>query len=160
VTEASKYTTQLQAGLGLMPETLKLLALWEPGMEGQDLLRVALRSGRFPTLTARRLRNLIIEAFSPRYLVDGAAPARLLKVMSDSLPREDFRSLCFVFTCRANPILADFVREVYWPRYAAGGSSVSKDDSLDFVSSAVSDGRTTVSGNYAAYGLRDERLQI
>jgi hypothetical protein len=143
VTEAPKYTTQLQAGLGLVPETLKLLALWEPGMEGQDLLRVALGSGCFPTLTARRLRNLIIEAFSPRYLVDEAAPARLLKVMSDSLPRENFRSLCFVFTCRANPILADFVRQVYWPRYAAGGSSVSKKDSLDFVSFAVSDGRTT-----------------
>ena len=29
-----KYTTQLQAGLGLVPETLKLLAIWEPGMAG------------------------------------------------------------------------------------------------------------------------------
>jgi hypothetical protein len=86
---------------------------------------------------------VIIEAFRPRYLIDRAAPARLLKAVSDSLPKEDFRSLCFLFTCRANPILADFVCQVYWPRYAAGGKAVSKKDSLDFVSSAVSDGRTT-----------------
>jgi hypothetical protein len=141
--DAPKYTTQLQAGLGLVSETLKLLAVWEPGMAGQDLLKAALVSGQFPTMTARRLRNLIIEAFCPRYLVDGASPARLLKAVSGNLPKDDFRSLCFLFTCRANPILGDFVRQVYWPRYAAGGTSIPKEDSLRFVSSAVFDGRTT-----------------
>ena len=37
MTDTPKYTTQLQAGLGLVPETLKLLTLWEPGMAGPDL---------------------------------------------------------------------------------------------------------------------------
>jgi hypothetical protein len=143
MTGAPKYTTQLQAGLGLVPETLKLLAAWEPGMSGQDLLKAALASGEFPTMAARRLRNVIIEAFCPRYLVDDGAPARLLKSISASIPKEDFRSLCFLYTCRANPILADFIRQVYWPHYSAGGNSVSKADSLGFISSAVSDGRTT-----------------
>lgn len=138
-----KYTTQLQAGLGLVPETQKLLAVWRDGMGGQDLLKAALASGEFPTLAARRLRNIIIEAFCPRYLADNAAPAKLLKLTSGQITREDFRSLCFIFTSRANPILADFVREVYWPRYAAGGVFVSKRDSLEFVSSAVSNARTT-----------------
>jgi hypothetical protein len=36
MTDTPKFTTQLQAGLGLVPETLKLLAAWEPGMGGQD----------------------------------------------------------------------------------------------------------------------------
>jgi hypothetical protein len=143
MTDAPKYTSQLQAGLGLVPETLKLLAIWEPGMAGQELLKAALASGDFPTMAARRLRNLIIEAFCPRYLIDDAAPARLLKTVAGILPKDDFRSLCFLFTSRANPILGDFVREVYWPRYSAGGSLLSKQDSLQFVSLAVSDGRTT-----------------
>jgi hypothetical protein len=64
------YTTQLQAGLGLIPETGRLLDMWQPGMSGQDLLRVALDVGAFPTISARRLRNIVIEAFAPRYLVD------------------------------------------------------------------------------------------
>ena len=143
MTHALKYTTQLQAGLGLVPETLKLLAVWKPGMGGQDLLRAALASGEFPTLAARRLRNIVIEAFCPRYLIDGGAPVRLLRLISGRLSKEEFRSVCFLLTCRANRILADFVRQVYWARYAAGGISVSKEDSLNFVSSAVSDGRTT-----------------
>jgi hypothetical protein len=144
MTDAPSYTTQLQAGLGLLAETQKLLSIWEPGMTGPDLLKAALASGEFPNVTARRLRNVVLEAFSPRYLVGDSAPARLLKALSASGLRDDFRSLCFLFTCRANLILADFVREVYWARYAAGGTSVSKDDSLNFVRSAVSDGRTAV----------------
>lgn len=139
----AKYTTQLQAGLGLVPETQKLLAVWRDGMSGQELLKAALASGEFPTLAARRLRNIIIEAFCPRYLVENAEPAKLLKSIHSQITREEFRSLCFVFTSRANTILADFVLEVYWPRYAAGGVSVSKRDSLEFVSSAVLNARTT-----------------
>lgn len=137
------YTTQLQAGLGLLPETQKLLSIWAPGMTAQELLTSVLASGEFPNVTARRLKNIVTEAFKPRYLIDEGAPAKLLKQVDRSLPREDFRSLCFLFTCRANPILADFVREVYWPRYAAGGSELTKQDTVDFVSAAVSDGKTT-----------------
>ena len=48
MTDTPKYTTQLQAGLGLVPETFKLLAAWEPGMSGQDLFKAALASGDFP----------------------------------------------------------------------------------------------------------------
>jgi hypothetical protein len=139
----AKYTTQLQAGLGLVPETQKLLAVWRDGMDGQDLLKAALASGEFPTLAARRLRNIIIEAFCPRYLVDNAAPAKLLKSTQSEITREDFRSLCFIFTSRANAILADFIRKIYWPRYAAGRVSISKRDSLEFVSAAVLNARTT-----------------
>ncbi len=143
MTAAAKYTTKLQAGLGLVPETLKLLVIWQPGMNGQDLLRAALASGDFPTVAARRLRNVIIEAFCPRYLPDDAAPARLLKGIVAKTTKDDFRSLCFLFTSRANQILFDFVHQVYWPRYAAGGNNVSRRDCLDFVASAVSERRTT-----------------
>jgi len=72
------FTTQLGAGLGLVTETVRLLDLWEPGMSGQRLLRIALESGAFATISARRLRNIVIEAFAPRYLVDDAQPARVL----------------------------------------------------------------------------------
>jgi hypothetical protein len=143
MTDETKYTTQLQAGLGLVPETLKLLTAWEPGMSGQDLLKAALTSGDFPTMSARRLRNIIIEAFCPRYLADNTVPAKLLKRISQSITREEFRTLCFLYTSRANPILADFVRQIYWSRYSSGGNSVSKEDSLKFVASAVANGLTT-----------------
>ena len=137
------YTTQLGAGLGLIAETVRLLDLWEAGMSGQRLLRIALESGAFATISARRLRNIIIEAFAPRYLVDGAQPARLLKILQGRIPQLDLRQILFLYTSRANPILADFIREVYWQRYGAGAQAVTKDDARSFIRRAVGRNRTT-----------------
>lgn len=141
---AAPYTTQLQAGLGLLPETVRLLELWKPGMTGQDLLRHALGSGHFPTMSARRLRNIIIEAFAPRYLVqNGMQPAVILKILAGRIAQSDLRQTMFLYTCRANPILADYVREVYWGRFAAGGQAVTKGETTAFIRRAVGGGRTT-----------------
>jgi hypothetical protein len=49
---------------------------------GGQLHQVALESGRFPTVTARRLRNIVVECFAPRYLVSAGAPAAHLKRLS------------------------------------------------------------------------------
>jgi hypothetical protein len=136
------YTTQLGAGLGLVAETVRLLDLWEPGMSGQSLLRIALGSGAFATISARRLRNIVIEAFAPRYLVDEARPARVLKILLGRIPQPDQRQMLFLYTCRANLILADFICEVYWQRYGAGAQAITKDDARSFIRRAVGRGRT------------------
>ena len=48
VTPSAPYTTKLQAGLGLVPETKLLLQLWEPSMSVPVLYQQALESGQFP----------------------------------------------------------------------------------------------------------------
>ena len=142
MTASALYTTQLGAGLGLVDETKALLALWSPGMSASELHRAALASGRFPTITDRRLRNIVIECFAPRYLVRGGAPAVHLKYLVTRLSAADFTQFLLVFTSRANPILGDFVREVYWARYAGGYASVSSDDARMFVQRSIDDGKT------------------
>jgi len=81
----SVYSSRLGAGLGMVEETRILLDLWQPGMRTADLQRVALGSGRFPKVSARRVRNLVAECFAPRYLVDGGGPALLLKRLLPTL---------------------------------------------------------------------------
>lgn len=137
------YTTKLQAGLGLIPETERLLQLWEPGMNSRTLLDRALENGDFPTMTARRLRNVISECFAPRFLVNGAQPATMLKSMQYAVSKDDLKQIYFLYTSRANPILADFVRDVYWPQYAAGALTITKMDAINFVEDAVAEGKTT-----------------
>lgn len=137
------YTTQLGAGLGLIAETARLLDLWESGMSRQHLLRAALQSGAFPTISARRLRNIVIEAFAPRYLVDDAQPARVLKILLGRISQIDLRQVLLLYSCRANPILADFVCEVYWQRYATGSLMITKNEARSFIRRAVGQGRTT-----------------
>lgn len=113
------YTTQLQAGLGLLEETRQLLQVYQPGMSASQLYEAALASGRFPLVTARRLRNIVAECFAPRYMRDPYVAARL-KSLVDRFTTAELNQLLFIYTARANLVLADFVREVYWARYSAG----------------------------------------
>ncbi len=139
------YTTQLQAGLGLIDETLTLLDLWQPGMDAPALQRRALASGRFSTISARRIRNIVTECFKPRYLVDQGTPAARLQQLRPHLNARDLEQLLFLYTCRANAILADFVREVYWATYVSGRDHIDNDEARAFVVRAVQDGRTAKS---------------
>lgn len=143
MSDHAPYTTQLQAGLGLVNETKALLDLWAPGMSAAQLHQIALESGRFPNVTARRLRNIVAECFAPRYLVAGAAPAAHLKQLSGSLAAGEVMQLMLIFTSRANFILGDFVRQVYWPRYVGGYGEITNEDARAFVQRAIDDGKTS-----------------
>ena len=142
VATPTKYTTQFQAGLGMIHETVDLLRLWEPGMSARELSRKAVAEGTFARTTARRTENIVTEMFAPRYLVHGGRPAQWLKVLvKRGLPQDDLRQLFFIYTARAQHILHDFVTEVYWPRYATGGTHLSKNDSVRFIQKALQEGR-------------------
>lgn len=135
------YTAQLQAGLGLISETQRLFELYEPGMSSPQLFAKALQSGQFPLVSARRLQNIVRECFAPRFLrVPGVAEN--LKYLLPHLESEERLQVLMVHTARANAILADFIREVYWPRYCSGRDALSQDDALQFVENAVREGKT------------------
>lgn len=135
------YTANLQAGLGAIAETWSLFELWTPGMSPSALNVVALESGRFPNLSARRLRNFVAECFAPRFLRNGGEAAALLKALSAVLSKRELDQLLFIATCRANAILADFVREVYWAAYTAGRERLSTEAAREFVVRANQDGK-------------------
>lgn len=142
VTEGALYTTQLQAGLGLISETKELLDLWQPGMSASQLHQLALDSGRFPHVTARRLRNIVSECFAPRYLISNGAPAQHLKQLSGIISGSELTQIMLIFTARANPILSDFIRTVFWARYAGGYTEISNEDARVFVERAIDDAKT------------------
>ncbi len=135
------YTTQLQAGLGLPEETRQLLQVYQPGMSASQLYEAALASGRFPLVTARRLRNIVAECFAPRYMRDPHVAARL-KSLVDRFTTAELNQLLFIYTARANLVFADFVREVYWARYSAGRNDLELEDARTFVANSVREGKT------------------
>lgn len=137
------YTTQLQAGLGLIEETRTLLDLWQSGMKAPNLFQAALDSGYFPNISARRLRNIVSECFAPRYLVSKDYPAIVLKKLKKRFSSSEFSQMLFLFTARANLILADFVKMVYWNRYSSGHDTISNDAAKNFVIQGNQQGKTT-----------------
>jgi len=139
---AEKYNARLTAGLGVLEETQQLLTLWKDGMNGAALTTAALESGLFPGSSARSLKNMIGDAFASRYVIDGGSPATLPKTILAEDMSVVFRQLCFVFTCRAHRILADFVTGIYRPSYAAGKDVISDEESLEFIRRIDNEGRT------------------
>ncbi|RMH79238.1 MAG: DUF1819 family protein [Calditrichaeota bacterium] len=137
------YTTRLQAGLGLIPETKQLLSLWTEGMSASELTKYALAVGAFSNISSRRLKNIVIEGFASRYLTKEEYPAKFLKRLSNKLTPRAFGQILFIFTCRANPILFDFICEVYWNAYAAGNESLTNEQSRNWVRRAIENGKTT-----------------
>jgi hypothetical protein len=142
VNEQPFYTTQLQAGLGLIEETQTLLEHWQPGMSTSGLFNAALDSGEFPNVTARRLRNIVAECFAPRYVNPESQPAKWLQALNHRVSRRALNQLFFIYTARANHILRDFVTQLYWERYASGYTEISSEDSTEFVQRATYDGKT------------------
>ena len=141
MSEPRPYTTRLQAGLGLVEETLALLDLWEPGTTVPRLTEQARASGRFPHMSARRLRNVVVECFAPRYLAGPDDAALALKTLAGTLPRRDLLQIFLLHTVRANVLLGDFIRQVYWGRYAAGHELVTNEDAAVFVRDGLAAGR-------------------
>jgi hypothetical protein len=136
------YTTQLSAGQGMIDESRMLLDLWQPDMKSSELYQTALDSGYFPNVSARRLRNIVAECFAPRFLVKKNYPAAVLKNLKNCLSSTELAQLFFLFTARANPILADFMRGVYWAKYASGQDSISNEDAKNFVVEANQNSKT------------------
>jgi hypothetical protein len=143
------YTTQLQAGLGMVAETLALLRVWEPGMIPSRLAERAVQAGVFSRATARRARNLATEMFAPRFLAhEGLAAERMQVLVAHQVPPESISQICFLYTARAQRIFADFVTEVFWPRYHAGAGTLSRKDAEAFVRRAMDAGRMKASPYY------------
>lgn len=140
ISTQEKYATRLSAGLGLVDETRALLTIYEAGMDNSALVDKALQSGIFPNIAARRLRNIVAECFSPRYLKTGVAA--LLKPLSDKLNSSEFVQLLLIHTALSNKVLLDFIVEIYWSKYISGQDLLTAEDAHRFVENAVREGKT------------------
>ena len=143
MSSGNQYTCNLTQGLGLIDETLSILELWEPGMGAVKLYEKVLSSGLFSTMTARRVKNIVVDVVRTRYLVDNGKPAMLIKAMAGRFNKRAVSQIMYVYTCQVNRILFDFITDVYWSAFAACRDSVTGDMALQFVRRAVAEGKTT-----------------
>ncbi len=140
--DQTKYDTNLAMGLGLIEETKTLLEAWSSPMEATNLYRQVLKSGMLPNVSAYRLRNIVVRCFAPRYLGSDGKPASYLKRLLSVLATSEITQIFFLYTCRANRILADFVRSVYWEKFESASELVTRDDAQEFIRRAIDDGKT------------------
>ena len=141
VTALAPYTTNLSKAQGIIPETLELLELWEPAMSVMDLKARVRETGALGRATQVRVDDIVGRAFAQRFLAGSGPPALYLRrMLQNRLPRVVLRQVLLIYTARANRILHDFVREVYWTKHQSGAGEVGKQDTREFIERAISRG--------------------
>ncbi len=136
------YTTQFQAGLGMLDECRLFTELWEPGKTNRELEVKVLEEGILPNVTARRVRNLVSEMWSPRFSKEDFKPAKDLKRLIDYLSRNSFSQFVCLFTARAQLIFREFLTDLYWPIFESGRSIMDREEIKDFIIHAMDEGKT------------------
>ncbi len=138
----ARYSTELSKGQGMVEETRALLELWQPGVSVVELKRRARDRGALGRATALRVEDIVGRVFARRYLHGDPPPAQHLRALAEyGVSWRDLTPILFIYTARAHPILADFVTQVYWPRYAAGATTIARQHAIDFIDRAASDGK-------------------
>lgn len=139
---SAKYDTNLAMGLGLIAETKLLINIWSEGVSSAELYSISLRKGLLAGVSAYRLRNIVLRCFANRYLLPEGPPAAYLKVLVNKLNSDDLCQILFLYTCRANPVLADFVRQIYWVGYEAAEQRITRERAEEFIRNAIDDKKT------------------
>lgn len=136
-----KYTTELSKGQGAIPEMIAVLEVWNPGMKVVDLKQKVLDTGTIARATSVRVKDIVGRVFSSRFLKDSEKPAVNIKRLLNAGARtSQLTQIFLIYTCRANDVLHDFIREVYWPKYGAGATYIVKQDALDFLEASTTVG--------------------
>jgi len=60
------YSVHLAKGQGMIPETLVLLNLWQPGVSAQELRDKVVSDGLLPKATAYRVSDIVTRVFAQR----------------------------------------------------------------------------------------------
>lgn len=142
VEEKQIYNSNLLKGTGLIQETLVLLEAYDPDESSLAFQKRVVASGILSKSTDNRVIDIVRNVFSDRYIGYEIEVPIFLRDMRDNYVTIDvITQLFYLYTCRANPILGDFVREVYFPLSSKSFSKLKSTDPKDFIRDALSDGR-------------------
>jgi len=135
--QSEHYTTALAGYAGMVEETLTLLDFIAGSAERLDFKREALfdavwAAGLFHTLPESRVKR-IIAVFWQRY---SEVLPELVELTKKRLGNGSLTQMLFFHTARTNPILYDFMVEVYWPAYQRCAVELTVDDAIEFVHEA------------------------
>ena len=140
------YNSNLLKGTGLIQETLTLVECYEGDESVLDFHKRILESGLLSKSTENRVKDIVRNVFAGRYLGYDLPIPIYLKEMRDNYTSMDvITQLFYIYTCRANPVLADFISEIYFPLSRKSYSALKASDPKDFIRQALTDGRIPVS---------------
>lgn len=110
------YNSDLLKGTGLIQETMVLIDLYRENMSRQELIEHVLEFNSLAKEHDNRTKDIVNLVFSKRYLKDDdSAVFEIQHLRNKYVSLEIISQILFIYTCRANLILFDFVSEIIQP---------------------------------------------
>ena len=139
---ADQYSSgAMTRGTASLDELRTLLQAWQPGESAGRFAQRVQTEGILTKNTAERLNVVVLRIFRPWFLEPDARAAQRLKTLLDAGgERQVFNELVFLYKCRAERVLYDFVVKNYWPLAQDGGLYLRTTDIADFLHTAQAAG--------------------
>jgi hypothetical protein len=136
------YNSDLLKGTGLIQETLQLIDFYRKGQSKQELIHYILDLNALGKEHENRTKDIINHVFYQRYLSQGEEVILdLQELRRKYVSLSVLSQILLIYTCKANPILFDFIKDVYQPSVKRGNLKLPKKAALKFIQQAIADNR-------------------
>ncbi len=157
--EGKIYNSNLLKGTGLIQEMLVLIEAYDANESSIEFQKRVIEQCLLSKSTERRVIDVVRNIFTTRFLdYDINVPGTLSKMRDKYVSMDVIIQLFFIYTCRANPILGDFVRDIYIPFVQKGYQKINTNDPKDFIRTALSDGRIPKSWSLSTINKVSEHM--
>lgn len=137
-----EYNSNLLKGTGLIQEMLILLDAYESTEPYSDFQERVVRDDLLSKSTENRVIDIVRNIFKDRFLgYDLNIPKILREMREEYVSMSVLTQIFYLYTCRANKLLVDFVVEVYFKKLNSGYNELKASDPKNFIKVALSDGR-------------------
>lgn len=136
------YNSDLLKGTGLIQEIMVLIDIFKKGMTKDELISQVLELNPLAKEHENRTKDIVNRAFQNRFLKEGESTVlEMQQLRSGYVSLEIISQIIFIYTCRANLILFDFVKEVFQPLAQSRTLMMPDKAPLNFIEGAIRDGR-------------------
>lgn len=136
------YNSDLLKGTGLIQETMVLIDIYKENMSKQELIEHVLEFNSLAKEHENRTKDIVNLVFTKRYLKDNdSAVFDIQHLRNKYVSLEIISQILFIYTCRANLILFDFVSEIIQPLIKNGHTVLPDKSAYNFIEMAIRDGR-------------------
>ena len=141
-----EYNSNLLKGTGLIQEMLILLDAYESSEPYLKFQERVLRDDLLAKSTENRVVDIVRNIFKDRFLgYELNIPEVLKEMREDYVSMSVLTQIFYLYTCRANRLLVDFIIDVYFKKLDSGYHDLKSSDPKDFIKVALSDGRINTS---------------
>ena len=135
-----EYNSNLLKGTGLIQEMLTLIDAYDSTVPYLEFQERVVRDDLLSKSTENRVIDIVRNIFKDRFLgYDINIPEVLKEMREEYVSMSVLTQIFYVYTCRANKLLVDFINELYFKKLNSGYNNLNANDPKDFIKTALSD---------------------